>query len=185
MSWLRKPVGDPLAVSMPGVKLGDRLLVLGCSDTRLIAALATKAGLTGRTCIVDESEDTRAKAAATVEREGALVESFAAPMTSLPFDAASFDLVIVRNVLRDAPADRRVPLATEAHRVLRPGGRCLVIDDGRRGGLSALLGGRREDPAYGGAAGPSMVLGQSGFRGARVLAEREGLVFVEGVKPNA
>jgi hypothetical protein len=40
MRWFRKPAGDPLAVSMSGLKLGDRLLVLGCSDPRLIAALA-------------------------------------------------------------------------------------------------------------------------------------------------
>ena len=38
-------------------------------------------------------------AAAAVEQEGALVESFAAPMTALPFEASSFDVVVARNVL--------------------------------------------------------------------------------------
>ena len=46
---------DPLSVSMAGVKLGDRVLVVGCSDPRLIATLAVKTGLTGRACAVDES----------------------------------------------------------------------------------------------------------------------------------
>jgi ubiquinone/menaquinone biosynthesis C-methylase UbiE len=168
---------------MPGVKLGDRLLVMGCSDPRLIAALAAKAGLTGRTCIVDESDQVQTRAASAVEREGVLVESFAAPMTSLPFEAGAFDVVVMRNILPAIEPDRRLRASAEAHRVLRPGGRCLVIDDGRRSGWSSLVGGARRNPDYG-AGGPTAVLNQSGFRGARVLAEREGLLFAEGVKPN-
>ena len=33
---------EPLALSMTGVKLGDRLLVIGANDPQLIAALAIK-----------------------------------------------------------------------------------------------------------------------------------------------
>ena len=182
MQWLRKPAGEPLAVSMPGVKLGDRLLILGCSDIALIVALAIKAGLTGRACILDESEAVRVRAAAAVEREGALVESFAAPFTSLPFGAASFDVAVVRNVLGSIQQERRLPTGAEVHRVLRPGGRCVVIDDGGRGGLAGLLGGRG-DRGYASAGGANAILSGAGFRGVRTLAEREGLVFVEGVKP--
>jgi hypothetical protein len=44
MPWwlLRKQTGEwqaPLAVSMAGIKLGDRLLVIGCTDPKLIAQL--------------------------------------------------------------------------------------------------------------------------------------------------
>ena len=42
--WFRPAALDPLSVSMAGVKLGDRVLVIGCSDPLLIAALAAKAG---------------------------------------------------------------------------------------------------------------------------------------------
>lgn len=183
MQWLRKPAGDPLAVSMPGVKLGDRLLVLGCSDTPLIAALATKAGLTGRACILDESDHVRERAAANVEREGALVESFAAPLTALPFDAAAFDIVVIRNSLANVAPDRQPLAAAEVHRVLRPGGRCVVIDDGARGGLAGLMGGGRSRGSYASDQGAPPLLSAAGFRGVRTLAEREGLIFVEGVKP--
>jgi ubiquinone/menaquinone biosynthesis C-methylase UbiE len=181
MRWLRKPVGDPLAVSMSGIKLGDRLLVLGASDTSLVAALASKAGLTGRACLVDESDDLRSRAAVAIEREGVLLESFCAPLASLPFDAESFDVVLFRNVLRAAePASQQAALA-EAKRVVRPGGRCIVIDDAPRSGIGALVGGDRKAPRYpdGGAAA---LVTAAGFRGVRTLAEREGLVFVEGVK---
>ena len=182
MRWFKKPSGDPLTVSMCGVKLADRLLVLGTSDTALIAALATKAGLTGRAVIVDESDEARSTAAAAIEKEGVLIESFTSPFTSLPFEADAFDVVVMRNVLSAMPSHLRLPAVAETTRVIRPGGRCLVINDVRRAGLASLVGGHASDSAASGAAAVAL-LGEVGFRGARTLAERDGVVFVEGVKP--
>jgi SAM-dependent methyltransferase len=180
MRWLKKPSGEPLAVTMPGVKLGDRLLVIGGTDLALIAALASKPGLTGRACVLDESEEIRARAAAEIEREGVLIESFASPLTALPFDPSSFDLVVMRNVLSTLASDRRDAVIAEVARVVRPGGRSVAIDDGRRGGLAGLIGG-----GGGAASGEELAahLAAGGFRAVRVLAEREKLIFVEGVKP--
>ena len=180
MRWFRKPVGDPLTVSMAGLKLGDRLLFLGSGDTALAAALAGKVGLTGRACLVDESADRLTAAAAAVEQEGALVESFAAPMSALPFDASSFDVVVARNVLPAIPPSDRAAVVAEVTRVVRAGGRCIVIDDVPRGGFGSLTGGRSGDPSPGAAA--VALLSAGGFRGVRTLAERDGFVFVEGVK---
>ena len=58
MRWLplRRSTEEMLAVSMAGIKLGDRLLVVGCADPILIARLAVKTGLTGRALAVDEQE---------------------------------------------------------------------------------------------------------------------------------
>ena len=181
MRWLRKSTGDSLAVSMSGIKLGDRLLVIGTSDTALIAALATKSGLTGRACMVDPAEDGRARAAVAVEQEGALVESFAAPTTALPFDPNTFDVVVMRNVLPGISPDDRRRTVEEARRVLRPGGRCIAIDDQRRGGIAALFGGGAAAPDAEGLA--PRLLTEAGFRGVRTLAARDGLIFVEGVRP--
>jgi SAM-dependent methyltransferase len=181
--FFKKPSGDPLTVSMCGVKLADRLLVLGCSDTGLIAALAVKAGLTGRAVMVDESDAARMRAAVTVERDGALVESFTSPYTTLPFEAHAFDVVIIRHVLPTIPPHLRTTAVAETTRVLRPGGRCIVINDVRRAGLSGLISGHPGDES--GASGATAVglLTAAGFRAARTLAERDGVVFVEGVKP--
>lgn len=182
MRFFRKSSGDPLIVSMCGVKLGDRLLILGCSDVVLIAALAAKVGLTGRAVIVDESDEVRNSAAMAVEKEGALVESFGSSFESLPFEDHAFDVVIMRNVLSSIPMDHRAATVRETTRVVRPGGRCIVINDARRGSLAGLVGRPRDDSP---ASGPVAVtlLTDAGFRAARTLAEREGLVFVEGVKP--
>ena len=99
MRYLRKSELEPLAISMCGLKLGHRFLVIGSSDPDLVWRLAGKVGLTGRACLLDESAAQTAAAAATVEQQGALVESFTAPFTSLPFEAGAFDAVVMRNAL--------------------------------------------------------------------------------------
>lgn len=182
MAWFRKSQLDPLAVTMAGVKLGDRLLVMGGGDPALTAALAGKAGLTGRACLLDASEPVTVSAAAAVEREGGLVESFTAAWSMLPFEPATFDVVVVRNVLKALDAPARLRAAQEVHRVLRPGGRSVVIEDTARGGLAAVFGGKQGDPQYERSGGAAHALEAAGFRGVRTLAEREGQSFVEGVK---
>jgi ubiquinone/menaquinone biosynthesis C-methylase UbiE len=176
LPFLRKSTSEALAVSMAGIKLGDRLLVVGCTDPLLIAQLATKTGLTGRACAVDDEESTVTRAAHIALSEGALVETFVSPLGTLPLDAAAFDVVVVRGALSRLPNDSRVGCLTDVRRVLRPGGRCLVIDSGRRG-LSALVGGASSEYA------PVSLLEAAGFKAARVLAEREGLTFAEAVNP--
>jgi ubiquinone/menaquinone biosynthesis C-methylase UbiE len=177
LPFLRKSTSEALAVSMAGIKLGDRLLIVGCSDPLLIAQLATKTGLTGRACAVDDEEATVTRAARVALREGALVETLVSPLGSLPLDAAAFDVAVVRGAVSRLPNESRLGCLTEVRRVLRPGGRCLVIDSARRG-LAALVGAASSDYATVG------LLEAAGFKAARVLAERDGLTFAEAVKPN-
>jgi SAM-dependent methyltransferase len=181
VAWLRKSQLEPLTVTMSGVKLGDRLLMFGAEDAPLLAALAGKAGLTGRACVLDESEPASRRTAEAVQRDGVLVESFASPWPMTPFDADSFDVVVVRNVLKGLDAAARVRAAGEVHRVLRPGGRTIVIEDTAPRGLGAFFH-RETDPMYPRSGGATHVLEAAGFRGVRTLAERDGQLFVEGIK---
>jgi ubiquinone/menaquinone biosynthesis C-methylase UbiE len=84
-------------------------------------------------------------------------------------------------VLATMAHDERSRALLEVFRVLRAGGRLIVIDQMPRGGIAGIIGGRTPGPSYGeeGAAG---ALSAAGFAATRVLAEREGLRFVEGVK---
>jgi hypothetical protein len=59
----------------------------------------------------------------------------------------------------------------------------MIIGAAPRQGLSALLAGGRTSPSLAASGGAVEALETGGFRGARTLAEREGLVFVEGIKP--
>jgi ubiquinone/menaquinone biosynthesis C-methylase UbiE len=178
-NWLRKPRSEPLAVSMASLKLGDKLLVIGCADPKLIAALGAKVGLTGRACAVDEDEAQATAAGAIAEREGVLIET----MTfrgSLPYPADSFDVVVVREI--SAPSLETGTRVPEARRVLRPGGRCVVIEGVERSGVRSLLA-----PGHASATSEEIVtraLNAASFLAVRTIAQREGVLFVEGVKRN-
>jgi ubiquinone/menaquinone biosynthesis C-methylase UbiE len=183
MFWLKKTApGEPLAVSMSGVKLGDRLLVIGCGDATLIAQLAQKTGLTGRNCALDEDAARVTAAARAIEREGVLVETMTAPVTGLPLDTETFDVVVLRDVLGALDMHRRLACIGEAQRVLRAGGRCIAIETAARGGLGSLLQKRAVHADYASSGGPEQALSRAGFRAVRTLAERDGLRFVEGLK---
>jgi ubiquinone/menaquinone biosynthesis C-methylase UbiE len=185
MRWLplRKSSLEDLAVSMTGVKLGDRLLVVGCADPYLIAQIAVKTGLTGRAFAIDEDEHAVAAAARIVSQEGALIETAAAPWGAAPLESESFDVVVLRDVLPHLAAADRDACLRDVRRVLRPGGRCLVIDGKGRGRLMPVV--RRGPGAsdYREAEGPVRVLTTLGLKPARILAEREGLLFAEAFKP--
>jgi ubiquinone/menaquinone biosynthesis C-methylase UbiE len=182
MPWLKKSTSEPLTVAMSGIKLGDRVLVVGCGDVALISGLAIKSGLTGRACAVDASASRAAETAAAVERNGALVETSTAPLTALPYETGSFDVVVLRDVLGNAAAER-ASIAAEAQRVLRPGGRCVVIETSAHTSLGGLVS-RAVNTEFLSGGGAPPLLTAAGFAAVRTLAEREGLTFAEGVKRN-
>ncbi|PYR61837.1 MAG: hypothetical protein DMF85_01190 [Acidobacteria bacterium] len=183
MPWFRKTApADPLAVSMTGVKLGDRVLVIGAGDPALIAALGAKAGLTGTTCGVDSDESRVEHARHAVEREGVLADFTRAPLSMLPYDDASFDIVVIRDALPSLAPEDRMRCLRETRRVLRTGGRVMVIETAARAGIAVLISRRTMNEHYVKTGGAKRALEAERFLAVRVLAEREGLVFVEGAK---
>jgi ubiquinone/menaquinone biosynthesis C-methylase UbiE len=174
--WFRASTLDPLTVSMAGIKLADRLVIVGCSDPRLIAALAAKSGLTGRICAVDPSADRVREAERVALAEGVLIEAASAPLSALPYDPDTFDIVILRNIVGEQEVSAAI---VEAYRVLRPGGRCMVINTTPRA-IAGIF--QRNVPESGGAQAVAAALTSQEFVAVRTLAEREGTVFVEAIK---
>jgi ubiquinone/menaquinone biosynthesis C-methylase UbiE len=171
MAIFRRSQGEPLAVVMTGVKLGDRFLSLGVRDPKLIAALAVKQGLTGRAAAVDADATRVADGGRALEAEGALVEVLQAPWGRLPFGDASFDIAVARDVLSILDSGERRGVVSEAARVLRGGGRLVVIESTKR---------TRVDPQT-----LTTALAEAGFAAVRVLAEAEHTLFVEGIKKSS
>jgi SAM-dependent methyltransferase len=153
-----------LIASMVGTRLGDRVLVVGGRDGRLVAAVGAGTGLTGRVCAVEPDE----AAAKTVDEDataqGVLVEVQAAPLHSLPYDSAAFDVAVV-----PADAENLEPVLVDLVRVLRPGGRCVIVH-------------KTNAPA---SDEPVSQLKAAGFRASRLIAERSGFAFYEAVKSGA
>lgn len=165
--WLR---GDPsrydLPVTMIGVRMGDRLLVLGAHEPGLTAALAKGTGLSGgaNARAGDAASATRLEAAAN--EAGVLLDVTHGPFSPLPFPDGQLDVVVI-DAIGHAP---QVDVA-EVKRVLRPGGRILAVTRTKPDG------------------GPSVAALQQAvgavFRATRTLDNREGWAFVEALKPGA
>jgi ubiquinone/menaquinone biosynthesis C-methylase UbiE len=176
--------GDPFAlvVGMVGVKMGERFAQIGCADGGRLAAVAAKVGLSGRAVAIVPDEASAARVRKAAAQAGVLIEIEVNPPTRLAASDASFDVIVIDNtagLMGTMRAEDRVAMVREAARVLRPGGRVMVISTGRRGGLGALLSRAPAGPPF----DPRAFLEADGFRGVRELADREGLVFVDGLKP--
>ena len=116
-----------------------------------------------------------------------LVDVQAAPLDALPFGEASFDAVVLHGaagVLAPLDAMARTRALTAARRVLRSGGRLVALEAGTATGLTARLRpSKPADPAYEAAGGTVAALEAAGFKPVRLLADREGTRFIEGMKP--
>lgn len=173
---------------MTGVALGDRLLQVGCTDASLLSAIGSKVGLSGRVCAIvpDQAHAQRARRAA--EKSGFLLEIETGNLGNFPFDDQAFNLIVVDNqegLLSNMRPEARVATLQQAFRTLAPRGRVVLIERGARGGLGALFGSPAPgpiDPHYKSSGGAVAALEAEGFRAARLLAERDGLSFFEGVR---
>ncbi len=174
-----------LAVSMTGVKMGDSVVFLGCANGGWIAATAGKVGLSGRALAVVPDEAAAERARKGAASLGVLLDIAVAPLTSLPVDSDTVDVMVVDDTggLMDAlRADQRAIVVHEIFRILRRGGRVVIVGSAARTGLAALLA-RTPAGTFTATGGVNAALEAGGFRSVRTLAEREGLVFVEGLKP--
>ena len=179
--------GDPhlLAVSMTGVKLGDRVVFVGAPNPGRVAAIAARVGLSGHAAAAVPDEQSAARLARAAAAAGVLVDADLSDPRTLPYRDAEFDLAVVDDtggLLEQLGDGDRASVARQIARIVRPGGRVVVLGGGQPDGLARL---RSKTPAsplvVSGAV--TALLGANGFGIVRTLAEREGLVFVEGLKP--
>ena len=158
---------DPLQVAMTGVRMGERYLQVFCSDDQLTRGLAAKSGLSGIAALAapDETQAKRAQKAA--DKAGVLIEIKTTPPTGLVWDDNVFDMVVIDNTgaaFGTLNETDRAACLVEARRVLRKGGRVEFI----------------ERTAH--SSDAEAVLSAAGFKPVRILAERDGFRFVEGLK---
>src|SRR5262249_9255083 len=140
--FLKRDNPHALVVGMTGVKMGDRLLQVGCAHGGRLGAVAVKVGLSGRAAVSVPDEPSAARARKGAADAGVLVDVHVAPPTRLPFDDAAFDLAVVDDtggLFGTMRAEDRVASVRQLVRVLRPGGRVVMVGATPRGGIGALL----------------------------------------------
>jgi ubiquinone/menaquinone biosynthesis C-methylase UbiE len=117
-------------ISRAAIAAGERVLDVGCGTGTLAVAAARAAPgvrVTGLDADASILHRARTKAAAA----GVEVGFDEAMSTSLPYEDASFDLVLSTLFFHHLADDAKRATAAELVRVLRPGGRMVVGDLGR------------------------------------------------------
>jgi len=166
----RGPAMDPLQVSMTGVRMGERFLQIGCHDRALLSGLAAKVGLSGTAAVAAFDEEQVKRASSVGAKIGALIETQRIEGLALPFDSDQFDMVVVddtNGAFGTIDETTRVAYLREARRAVRNGGRIEVVE-----------GGAARPPGY----DALRDLATAGFKPVRVLAEKDGLRFLEGLR---
>lgn len=172
-----------LAVKIAGVRLGERVIQVGVGDPRVFSQVAAQAGLTGRACAVVDTPQAAAILENAAADQGVLVEVAVAQAGAWPFDNGSFDIAIVdANTLLAASATDLNNRLQDVLRVVRPGGRVLAILRRSRGILTRLGFERFHQGPTPEATTLIAAWTAAGCRPVRMLAEREGLAFVEGFR---
>ena len=182
-SDLKKTLGShDLEVSMVGLKLGASVLQLGGRNAQLIAALAKVVGISGEACAVIESAKEADRIQRAAVKAGVLVDVKTASFGALPFDPESFDVVVAPDLLGELSMNERVVCLLQALRVLRPGGRCVVIEKVPRRGLGALFSRRTLDSTYVENGGARGAFEAAGCREVRHLGDGKRRRFYEGTR---
>ena len=166
----RGPAMDPLQVSMTGVRMGERFLQIGCNDRALLSGLAAKVGLSGMAAVAAFNQDQVTRAQSIGAKVGALIEvKNIAEGLEWPFAEADFDMVVVDDT-DDGFARFVQPneILQQALHALRRGGRIEVVTPLESRGTVDF----------------TKLLADAGFKPVRILAERGGLRFVEGLRGN-
>jgi ubiquinone/menaquinone biosynthesis C-methylase UbiE len=112
------------------LQTGESVLDVGSGTGSLAIAAKLRVGETGAVYGVDASPEMIARATKKARRAGVEVTFKNAFAQSIPFQDATFDAVLSTVMLHHLPRPARRELALEIRRVLRPGGRFIVIDFG-------------------------------------------------------
>jgi ubiquinone/menaquinone biosynthesis C-methylase UbiE len=145
--WLmtlgRERVYRERLVDLAHLTSGESVLDVGCGTGTLAIVSKRRVGPTGTVHGIDASLAMIARAREKAKKAGVEVLFKQGVVEALPFPDAHFDVVLSTLMLHHLPRKLREQCAREVRRVLKPGGRVLVVDfreSGRKGkGLLAHL----------------------------------------------
>jgi ubiquinone/menaquinone biosynthesis C-methylase UbiE len=118
----------PAVVALAALTPGERVLDVGCGAGSLAIALKASVGPAGAVDGIDASPEMIAVARRNASRSGATVNFQEGLMEAIPFPDGTFDVIVSQLAIHHLPDDLRPAAFKEMRRVLKPGGRCLIVD---------------------------------------------------------
>ena len=107
---------------------GDRVRDVGCGTGSLAIAAKRRVGAAGDVVGIDASPEMVARATSKAKKTGTDVSFRIAAAEALPFPDAQFDAALSTLMLHHLPRQARQQFGREIRRVLKSGGRVLVVD---------------------------------------------------------
>ena len=122
------------------LRAGEAVLDVGCGTGTLALAAKRAVGPAGAVHGIDPSAEMIARARAKAAKAGAGITFETGVAESLPFEEGRFDVVTSTVMLHHLRRATREAAVAEMRRVLKPGGRLLVVDfAGARNGKGPLI----------------------------------------------
>jgi ubiquinone/menaquinone biosynthesis C-methylase UbiE len=125
-------------LDLAGVAAGERVLDVCCGTGTLAFAAKERVGSNGSVHGIDASNEMIAYAKGKAARRDLAVVFDVAAAQSLPFPDASFDVVTCSLALHHLPEQARAGAIGEMQRVLKPGGRMMIVEFGKSRAASVL-----------------------------------------------
>jgi ubiquinone/menaquinone biosynthesis C-methylase UbiE len=110
------------------LQAGNAVLDVGCGTGTLLLAVAERVGPSGALHGIEPSPEMAAHARQKAEARRVSLEVVEGSADSLPYPPASFDAVFCTLVFHHLPRPMQEGAIREMRRVLRPGGRAVIVD---------------------------------------------------------
>jgi ubiquinone/menaquinone biosynthesis C-methylase UbiE len=115
-------------VALAQISPGARVLEVGCGTGDVALVASQQAGPSGAVSGIDPAPEMIAVARDKAVRLGATVDFQVGVIEALAFADASFDVVLSSLMMHHLPDDLKRQGLAEIARVLKPGGRLLIVD---------------------------------------------------------
>jgi ubiquinone/menaquinone biosynthesis C-methylase UbiE len=115
-------------VELAALSPGERVLEVGCGTGEVAQRARSRVGATGQVSGIDPSAEMIAVAQRKARRAGLDIDYRVGAIEALPYPDASFDVVLSSLMMHHLPDDLKSGGLAEVRRVLKPGGRLLIVD---------------------------------------------------------
>jgi ubiquinone/menaquinone biosynthesis C-methylase UbiE len=126
-------------VDLADLRPGESVLEVGCGTGAVARVARARVGPDGQVFGIDPSGEMIAVARRKAARKHVQIDFRVAGIEGLPLPDASVDAALSSLMMHHLPADLKRTGLAEVRRVLKPGGRLVIVDFGKRSGLLSHL----------------------------------------------